>query len=77
MRTLLKQGAEAKLYRTDFYGKSCIAKERFKKNYRHPTLDASLTTQRMKSEVRAMLRCRMNGKYRSICKVEKCYVLNH
>ncbi|XP_021373529.1 TP53-regulating kinase-like [Mizuhopecten yessoensis] len=60
-RTLMKQGAEAKLYRENFYGRPCIVKERFKKTYRHPTLDASLTAQRMKSEVRAMLRSRMCG----------------
>ena len=60
-KKLMKQGAEAKLFRCKFYGKNCIIKERFKKSYRHPALDISLTSQRMKSEVRAMLRCRMNG----------------
>lgn len=58
---LLKQGAEAKLYSYDFYGRPCIVKERFKKSYRHPKLDASLTSQRIKAEVRANLRCRMAG----------------
>ncbi|CAL1532365.1 unnamed protein product [Lymnaea stagnalis] len=58
---LLKQGAEAKLYSYDFYGRPCIIKERFKKSYRHPTLDVSLTSQRLKAEVRANLRCRMAG----------------
>ena len=61
-RTFLKQGAEAKLEKCTFYGKPCLVKERFKKKYRHAVLDKSLTTQRMKSEVRAMLRCRTNGK---------------
>ena len=58
---LVKQGAEARLYESEFYGRPCMIKERFKKNYRHPTLDSSLTTQRLKSEVRANLRCRMAG----------------
>ncbi|XP_062608871.1 EKC/KEOPS complex subunit TP53RK-like [Saccostrea cucullata] len=58
---LWKQGAEAKIYKTNFYGKPCIVKERFVKSYRHPSLDKSLTAHRVKSEVRAMLRCRMNG----------------
>lgn len=58
---LWKQGAEAKIHKTDFYGKPCIVKERFSKSYRHPILDKSLTAQRVKSEVRAMLRCRMSG----------------
>ncbi|VDI32938.1 TP53 regulating kinase and related kinases [Mytilus galloprovincialis] len=61
MPVLMKQGAEAKLYKSTFYGKPCIIKERFTKCYRHPSLDKSLTTHRIKSEVRALLRCRMNG----------------
>lgn len=61
-KTLMKQGAEAKLYISDFYGKPCIVKERFTKGYRHPILDQALTSQRLKSEVRANLRCRMAGK---------------
>lgn len=60
-RVLLQQGAEAKLERCSFYGKPCLVKERFNKKYRHPVLDKSLTTQRIKSEVRAMIRCRTNG----------------
>ncbi|KAK7114114.1 EKC/KEOPS complex subunit TP53RK-like [Littorina saxatilis] len=60
-RTFFKQGAEAKLERCTFYGKPCLVKERFRKQYRHAVLDKSLTTQRIKSEVRAMLRCRTNG----------------
>jgi TP53 regulating kinase-like protein len=59
---LWKQGAEAKIYKTNFYGRPCIVKERFSKSYRHPSLDKSLTAHRVKSEVRAMLRCRVNGK---------------
>lgn len=60
-RIFLKQGAEAKLEKCSFYGRPCLVKERFKKKYRHEVLDKSLTTQRIKSEVRAMIRCRTNG----------------
>ncbi|GAB1597348.1 EKC/KEOPS complex subunit Tp53rk-like [Argonauta hians] len=59
--TLVKQGAEAKIYETTFYGRPCVIKERFPKSYRHPSLDKILTQQRLKAEIRAMLRCRMNG----------------
>lgn len=59
--TLIKQGAEAKIYESIFYDRPCIVKERFTKAYRHECLDRSLTQQRLKSEARAMLRCRMKG----------------
>ena len=59
---LIKQGAEAKIYIGEFLGKPVVIKERFNKGYRHPILDKSLTAQRTKSEVRSMMRCRMNGK---------------
>ncbi|CAG5115719.1 unnamed protein product [Candidula unifasciata] len=58
---VFQQGAEARLYRCGFYGRPCIVKKRFVKKYRHPTLDTSLSSQRVKSEVRANLRCRMAG----------------
>ncbi|XP_049808335.1 EKC/KEOPS complex subunit TP53RK-like isoform X2 [Schistocerca nitens] len=55
--TLIKQGAEAKLYRGSYLGKPTIVKERFKKSYRHPDLDDYLTKERIKGEARANLRC--------------------
>ncbi len=60
---LIKQGAEAKIYSAEFLGHPAIIKERFSKKYRHPVLDKSLTQQRTKSEVRSMIRCRMNGQF--------------
>ena len=60
---LVKQGAEAKLFKSTFYGLPCMVKERFPKTYRHPSLDKSLTNQRVKGEVKAFLRCRMHGKF--------------
>ena len=55
---LIKQGAEAKLYTGTYEHESqsllVIAKERFKKTYRHPDLDASLTSKRIKNEVKLL-----------------------
>ncbi|XP_060583633.1 EKC/KEOPS complex subunit TP53RK-like [Ruditapes philippinarum] len=60
-KQFLKQGAEAKVYKEKFYDKCCISKERFSKAYRHPSLDKSLTLQRLKGEIRAMNKCRNLG----------------
>jgi len=49
---LLSQGAEAKIYLSDFHGKKCIIKERFSKSYRVKELDEKLTKQRILNEVR-------------------------
>lgn len=59
--SLLKQGAEARLYKTEFYKKKAMVKERFSKSYRHPSLDEKLTHRRTTQEVRSMLRCRKAG----------------
>ncbi|CAH8455935.1 unnamed protein product [Schistosoma turkestanicum] len=63
--TLISQGAEARLYRTRLFHSTytfpCIVKERFVKRYRHSTLDATLSMQRMRAEVRQLLRCREVG----------------
>ncbi|XP_057702871.1 EKC/KEOPS complex subunit TP53RK [Corythoichthys intestinalis] len=58
---LLKQGAEARIYRTVFLGRPTIVKERFLKRYRHPLLDEKLTHRRTVQEVRSILRCRRVG----------------
>ncbi|XP_057333056.1 EKC/KEOPS complex subunit Tp53rkb isoform X1 [Microplitis mediator] len=58
---LICQGAEARLYRGTYLGKTTLKKERFKKNYRHPDLDDSLTKDRIKSEVRAIVRAKTAG----------------
>lgn len=64
---LLKQGAEARVYRAHFLGKPTIVKQRFPKRYRHPTLDEKLTHRRTTQEVRSILRCRKAGKCHSSC----------
>ncbi|CAH2005211.1 unnamed protein product [Acanthoscelides obtectus] len=57
----MKQGAEARLYVGMYLGKPTIAKERFKKAYRHEILDDLLTKERIKAESRAIVRCKMAG----------------
>lgn len=64
---LIKQGAEARVYRTRFLGRSAVVKERFPKRYRHHVLDEKLTRRRTAQEVRSILRCRKAGRY---CRVE-------
>lgn len=46
METLIKQGAEGRVFQTIFLDKPTIVKERFTKKYRHPELDAKLTKER-------------------------------
>ncbi|KAJ8922035.1 hypothetical protein NQ315_008675 [Exocentrus adspersus] len=58
---LIKQGAEAKLYKGIYLGKPTLAKERFVKEYRHESLDSFLTKERMKAESRAIVRCKACG----------------
>ncbi|KAF9947520.1 TP53 regulating kinase [Mortierella alpina] len=54
---LLKQGAEAKVYLAPFCQRQTIIKERFAKEYRHPTLDKKLTSRRVIQEARCLNRC--------------------
>ena len=53
---LIKQGAEAKVYigKHEEQPELILAKERFKKTYRHPELDKSLTSKRIKNEVKIL-----------------------
>lgn len=51
---VLKQGAEAKVYLIQFGGRQAIAKQRFKKTYRHPILDSKLTSRRIAQEARSL-----------------------
>lgn len=62
-RELMKQGAEARLYRCHFLGRPTIVKERFHKRYRHPALDNKLSHRRTLQEVRSILRCRRAGEW--------------
>ncbi|CAN1233135.1 EKC/KEOPS complex subunit bud32 [Linum perenne] len=58
---LIKQGAEARVFESNFVGKRCVIKERFSKKYRHPTLDAKLTLKRLNAEARCMTKARRLG----------------
>ena len=49
------QGAEARVYVSEFYGRPCIIKERFVKTYRVPELDQKLTQRRI-SQVSLVLK---------------------
>ncbi|CAI7806053.1 unnamed protein product [Closterium sp. NIES-53] len=44
---LISQGAEARVFAATFCGRPAILKQRFEKKYRHPTLDARLTSKRL------------------------------
>ncbi|KAF8436185.1 kinase-like domain-containing protein [Terfezia claveryi] len=57
IKTLIKQGAEAHLYRTTFLTPShpALLKHRPSKAYRHPILDARLTKHRCLSEARLLV----------------------
>uniref|UniRef100_A0A1B0DH56 non-specific serine/threonine protein kinase n=1 Tax=Phlebotomus papatasi TaxID=29031 RepID=A0A1B0DH56_PHLPP len=54
---VIKQGAEGKLYIGEYKGEKCLVKERFQKKYRHPELDAQLTKERIRAEVKAIGKC--------------------
>ncbi|KAI8086413.1 kinase-like domain-containing protein [Halteromyces radiatus] len=60
----IKQGAEARVYELSTFltiKEGCIAKERFKKTYRHPDLDRQLTARRVTQEARCLYRCNKAG----------------
>lgn len=58
---LVKQGAEARVFRGCFQGRAAVVKHRFPKGYRHPALEARLSRRRTVQEARALLRCRRAG----------------
>lgn len=60
---LISQGAEAKVYKAYIHSDTVpiLVKHRFRKGYRHPTLDASLTRSRVAGEARALLKCLRAG----------------
>jgi TP53 regulating kinase-like protein len=51
---MLTKGSEAHIYSGEFLGKKVIIKERRPKKYRHPKLDMTLRTERMKLETRVL-----------------------
>ena len=59
--TVHRVGAEAKLDSSSWMGREVVLKQRVVKGYRHPALDKSLQTTRIKNEVRLMLEARRAG----------------
>lgn len=63
----ISQGAEAKVYKANLHESSTsgsipvFLKHRFHKQYRHPTLDTSLTRARIAGEARTILKCLRSG----------------
>uniref|UniRef100_A0A1I8B1G5 18S rRNA aminocarboxypropyltransferase n=1 Tax=Meloidogyne hapla TaxID=6305 RepID=A0A1I8B1G5_MELHA len=57
----LYQGAEAKLFLCLYLNKPALIKERFEKKYRHPELDLRLTKERIRTEIKAILKCQEIG----------------
>ncbi|KAF7725012.1 TP53 regulating kinase [Apophysomyces ossiformis] len=60
----IKQGAEARVFSLPTFltiPDGCIAKERFKKTYRHPDLDSQLTVRRVAQEARCLYKCKKAG----------------
>ncbi|KAI5673051.1 hypothetical protein M9H77_13415 [Catharanthus roseus] len=58
---LIKQGAEARVFESNFVSRRSIIKERFSKKYRHPSLDSKLTLKRLNAEARCMTKARRLG----------------
>ena len=58
---LISQGAEGKVYRSNYLSKPSIIKERVPKSYRVKELDIKLNKQRLLQESRCMERCRRVG----------------
>ncbi|KAG7442696.1 uncharacterized protein BT62DRAFT_988579 [Guyanagaster necrorhizus] len=59
----ISQGAEAAIYKVALSSDATpmLLKYRFKKQYRHPSLDANLTRSRVAGEARTMLKCLRSG----------------
>lgn len=57
----ISRGAEGLVSRIPYLGRLAVRKERFPKRYRHPELDARLTSRRIAQEARMLLRLRKAG----------------
>lgn len=59
--TVHRIGAEARLDSDEWMGRKVVVKQRVVKGYRHPTLDRSLQTSRIRNEARLMMDARRAG----------------
>ena len=53
-KILLRQGAEANLYKSQYLGKEALIKERIPKNYRNAELDSGIRRKRTKEEAQLL-----------------------
>lgn len=53
-KILLRQGAEANLYKSEYLGKEALIKERIPKNYRNAELDSGIRKKRMREEAQLL-----------------------
>ncbi|MBI4210752.1 MAG: Kae1-associated serine/threonine protein kinase [Candidatus Diapherotrites archaeon] len=58
---MLAQGAEAKLYLSEYLGKKCIVKVRQNKAYREKALDRKIITERLRAECNLVSRAKSAG----------------
>lgn len=63
LKTLISQGAEARIYKIEDHNSGLIkiVKERFSKSYRHVVLDTKLVKGRTKHEVKNLKKCKKLG----------------
>lgn len=70
--TLVKRGAEAALYKTEYLGMPALLKERIPKQYRHPSLDERIRKQRTKQEAVLLHKAKTVGvRSPAILKIDK------
>lgn len=58
---LLEQGAEARLYLTNYLDKKAILKERTQKTYREKALDSKILKERLRTECNLLSRAKLAG----------------
>lgn len=58
---LLKQGAEAKIFKTDYLGRTCIVKVRENKKYREKELDEKILRERIRTEATLLNKAKKIG----------------
>jgi predicted Ser/Thr protein kinase len=63
-RKLLKKGAEADIFLTDWYGKRAIAKVRTIKAYRHRSLDLDIRRRRTIREAQMLSGVKLIGSFK-------------
>ena len=60
-KILIRQGAEANLYKSEYLGKDALIKERIPKSYRNAELDSEIRKKRTKEEAQLLHNAKMLG----------------